>query len=475
MVLPSFFLIAKWGYGGAWDAAFRYFIYSQFGAALILSGIALTYAETGTLNMYEIPSLLENIDPGLWQFIVASLILGFGVKMALWPVQAWLPPAHADAPTPISVLLSGIMIKCGVYGIFRVHQLFFSHSIPIFSFMLGSIAILTMLYGGLMALIETDLKKLFAYSSISHMGYIFFGLSFALDHGPGLSAALLHIVNHALSKGLLFMCAGVFLHSFGTRDIRNLRIGIRRPITFAGCIIGALGLIGLPPSLGFWSKDMLLATALETHILPFIIAMVGTSALAVAYSLRWLFILFLGKDPGCNEDHLAHNGHKIPLIMEFPMLLLVIASSTSMFYVESLGGFLGIEHIEIEFIPISMSIMGLLIGGLPIYVAHRRGILLKGVFQENSFGRAFLKVLEVFSLEKAYYRLFAHSLLTLSNGLFERLETGIIDKFNYVIAGLVRSISEQIRRIQTGILSFNFLAMMVAISIILIYILVTFL
>lgn len=474
MVLPSFFLIAKWGYGGAWDAALRYFIYSQFGAALILSGIALTYASTGTLNMYELPSLLENIEPGLWQFIVVSLILGFGIKMALWPVQAWLPPAHADAPTPISVLLSGIMIKCGVYGILRVHQLFFRHAIPIFSITLGFIAIVTMLYGGLMALIETDLKKLFAYSSISHMGYIFFGLSFALDHGPGLSAALLHIINHALSKGLLFMCAGVFLHSFGTRDIRNLRIGIKRPVTFVGCIIGALGLVGLPPTLGFWSKDMLLAAALETHILPFIIAMVATSALAVAYSLRWIFILFLGRNLGCDKDHGTHPEHKTPLTMEIPILILVVAASASIFYLGSLGSFLEIEHIEIEFIPLSMSIIGLLIGGLPIYLAHRKGILLKGVFQENSFGKAFLKVLEFASLEKIYYGIFARFLLTLSHGLFERIETGIIDRFNYAIAGLVRSISEQIRRIQTGILSFNFLVVLVAISIILLYILMTF-
>ena len=469
MVIPSFFLIAQWGYGKAWDAAFRYFLFSQVGAVFLLAGIAMTYASTGTLNLFEVAHFKERVEPGIWQLISATLIFGFAVKMALWPVQGWLPPAHADAPTPISVLLSGIMIKMGAYGVIRVVQIFL-HEVTALAFtILVILSLVTMVYGGIMALIETDLKRLFAYSSISHMGYIFFGLAYAIEPGLGFSAAVLHIVNHAFSKALLFMCAGTLIHVLETRDIRSMGGLYRKmPITFSVSLVGVLGIIGLPPTLGFWSKDMLLATALETHSVPLIIAMVGVSILAVAYSVRWLYLVFLGS----GREHGSHADiREAPLTMTAPILVLALTALSSLLYVEPLGHFIGIEHVEVEVVPLTISVTALLIGAVPTYWVYRRGVVSPSKVRESGGVKVLYGLLQAFSLERVYHVVFIQLPLTLSNRLFISLETGIIDRLNYVIARFMLSTGAVIRKLQTGVLSYNMLAILIAFSALLVFLL----
>jgi len=214
-----------------------------------------------------------------------------GIKAAIVPLHSWLPDAHPAAPTPISAMLSGVVIKTGVYGFFRILFTLYPPS-PVFSFVdwrlpLALIAVATMTVGNLMALVQTDIKRLLAYSSIAQIGYIMFGISIP---PPGTALALagsaLHVLNHALMKGLLFLAAGAFIHEVGTRDLRQLAgVGRRMPAAGLSFAIGALAIAGLPPLNGFWSEFCIVIAGVMARgwYLLFSIIMIANIVLSVVY------------------------------------------------------------------------------------------------------------------------------------------------------------------------------------------------
>jgi len=244
MLIPSYFLIASWGVSKKrLTIGFKYFIFTHIGALFMLMGILSIYAFTGT---FDLPQASAEIPPTSILTVFALLLIGFSVKMAIFPVHTWLPDAHAEAPTPISAMLSGVMIKCGAYAFARILLSGFDQTMTETSNVLAILGVVTMIYGGLMALAQTDIKRLLAYSSISQMGYIFFGLG--VYSTMGATGALFHVVNHAVCKSLLFMCAGAIIHQTGTRNIRRLGgLADKMPITCAASLIGALSLAGTPP------------------------------------------------------------------------------------------------------------------------------------------------------------------------------------------------------------------------------------
>ena len=321
MLIPSYFLIAFWGTAKrASTIGFKYFIFTHVGAVCMLLGILSIYAFTGTFDLVTLPEQFGMIPPNMIMLIFALLLIGFCVKMAIFPLHTWLPDAHAEAPAPISAMLSGAMIKCGAYAMVRIFLSMFSSTMFQTSDYLAIIGIVTIIYGGLMALAQTDIKRLLAYSSISQMGYIFFGIGVSSE--LGVTGGLFHIVNHAICKGLLFMCAGVILHQTGTRDIRKLGgLAGKMPITTVSCLIGALSLAGTPPLSGFWSEWMIFGGGVAAGKFLFTLIAIISSVITVGYYLWFVWRVFFGATPENLEN--VKEGSWLLLI---PIVALTVAT-----------------------------------------------------------------------------------------------------------------------------------------------------
>jgi len=297
MLIPSYFLIVYWGTSeNRLASGFKYFIITHIGALCMLLGFLLINSYTETFDLIEISIMSNTIPSSMMVNIFVLLLIGFFVKMAVFPVHIWLPDAHTDAPTPISAMLSGVMVKCGAYGIARILFSSFPQILVQFSNYLMILAIVTIVYGGLMALAQTDIKRLLAYSSISQMGYIVFGFGTATTQG--MMGGLLHVVNHAICKALLFMCAGLIMHQTGTRDIRKMGGLIERmPVTGIACLLGAFGLIGVPPLNGFWSELMILRGGFSSgKVLNTVICSFST-VITAGYYLWFVWRIFFGAIP----------------------------------------------------------------------------------------------------------------------------------------------------------------------------------
>lgn len=282
------YALVGYGVGGVeLEASFKYLILGVLASILILFGIGIIYSVTGSVNMADVARFLIN-NPGNRAILMATgvFFLGFGLKAGLVPFHAWLPDAHPSAPAPISAMLSGVLIKVlGIYAILRV----FYHVIgitPLISNIFIVIGGLSMVVGAFMGFGQDDVKRLFAYSSISQMGYVMVGIG--LGTPLGIIGALFHLLNHAGFKSLLFLSSGAIEGETGTRSLSNLG-GLRKtmPVTSGTSVIGALSISGVPPFNGFWSKLIILLAALYAR--NWIVAglVVFTAFLTLSYYLRF--------------------------------------------------------------------------------------------------------------------------------------------------------------------------------------------
>jgi formate hydrogenlyase subunit 3/multisubunit Na+/H+ antiporter MnhD subunit len=253
------------------------------GAFLLLS-MSLIYGMTGTLNFAAIASNIRGEATTPWLFIIFStLIIGFGVKSAIVPLHTWLPDGHPEAPSPISALLSGIVIETGLYALTRV--LFILFEPGFFKTSIAILSVLTMTLANVMALRQTDIKRLLAFSSIAQIGYMLVGL--AAGTAYGVMGLFLHIFNHSLMKGMAFLSAGSIVHEAKTRDIPSLSgVGKMMPITSLSLVISLLGLGGVPGTNGFMSKYVLFASAFGSGLTWLGIMGVLNSAFSMAYYIR---------------------------------------------------------------------------------------------------------------------------------------------------------------------------------------------
>jgi NADH-quinone oxidoreductase subunit M len=294
MIIPPYFLIAYWGHGKASRIALKFFIYMHASALLILFSIFSLYLQTHTFEILEIIKMQIPLEFAKW--VALLLLLGIGIKMAIVPLHGWLPDAHSEAPAPISAILSGLMIKVGAYAIARFVLPLFGIFLPFYSFWLLLIALITMFYGALMAFAQVDIKRLFAYSSISQIGYIFFALF--LFNPIAYAGSILHIINHALVKALLFFISGILVFSTGQRNMKKLG-GLLKliPTTTFAALVGALALSGVPLFNIFVSEWLIFqggimqAKVLETGIA------IGVSLMTTGYSLWMIKRVFFGKLP----------------------------------------------------------------------------------------------------------------------------------------------------------------------------------
>jgi len=301
MLVPAFFLIAIWGAGPRRRIALLFFFWTHVGAVILLLGFLTIGLTVGSFDFVDIKE--SEIPKDLALLAAVAIIVGLGVKLAAFMFHIWLPYAHAAAPTPISALLSPAMIGIGAYGIFRLIIEFLPMQYADLAIWLHIWGVATMIYGGAMALMQDDIKRMFAYSSISQMGYLLFGLG--SSSVLGLSGAEMMYITHGLGKGLLFMSAGVLIVNVGTRSISKLGgLAGKMPITATCAVIGALTIMGVPPTSGFMGEWILFYGALETaleegstlRMVAFGLGLLAT-ALTMSYLLWMLKRVFFGKLP----------------------------------------------------------------------------------------------------------------------------------------------------------------------------------
>lgn len=301
------------------EASFKYAVMGVLGSAFILLGIALLYSYTSALNMADISaSLSVNPNGALVGFVSVLFLAGFGLKAAIVPFHAWLPDAHSCAPTPVSAALSGVLIKSlGVYSLCRVFFNVIGSSTQLL-FVLMALGVLSMAVGAFLAIAQNDIKRMFAYSSISQVGYIIFALGIGTP--LAIAGALFYLFNHAVSKALLFLCAGSIEYATGTRNLDKLGgLNKRMRVTAAASLIGSMSISGIPPLGGFWSKAMIIIAGVQAGHAGFAIIAVLVSILTLAYYLKFQSRVFFIKTEG-----VAPILKEIPLTMKLSMLLLAI-------------------------------------------------------------------------------------------------------------------------------------------------------
>ncbi len=301
MLIPGFFLVALWGDGPRRKIGLMFLFWTHAGAVVLLLGFLMIGLTIGSFDFADIKE--SEIPQDVVMISAIAIAIGLGVKLAVFMFHVWLPYVHGSAPTPISALLSPAMIGIGAYGIFRLIVEFLPSTFAELSIWFHIWGLVTMIYGGAMALMQDDIKRLLAYSSISQMGYLLFGIGSMST--MGLAGAEMMYITHGLGKGILFMMAGIIIVKVGTRSISKLGgLAGKMPITAVCAVIGALTIMGVPPTSGFMGEWILFYGALETAIeegstvraVTFGLGLVAT-ALTMSYMLWMLKRIFFGKTP----------------------------------------------------------------------------------------------------------------------------------------------------------------------------------
>jgi len=303
MLVPSFFLVAFYGYGERKRIALMFFFWTHSGAVVMLLGLlAMGFFAGG----FDYDTVRENASkiPDQWLvLIVFALVIGLGVKLAAFLLHIWLPYAHSEAPTPVSALLSPAMIGIGAYALIRLWLELLVGNYSQYSIYINLWGLATMIYGGAMAMMQDDIKRVLAYSSISQMGYILFGIG--SDSTLGITGATLMYVSHGLGKAILFMMAGAIILQTGTRSMSKLGgLAGRMPYTAVIAMIGALTIMGIPPTSGFMAEWILFNGVLQSgvansdtlRIVAFGLGILAT-VLTAAYILWMYKRIFFGKIP----------------------------------------------------------------------------------------------------------------------------------------------------------------------------------
>jgi multicomponent Na+:H+ antiporter subunit D len=321
VAVSSYALVAVGGGRTAALAAFKYLMAGAVSSALILFCIGVLHALTGSLNMADVALRLAAVESRApVQLALAGMTAAFMVKAGLFPVHVWLPDAHAIAPSPINAVSSALVVKLGIIGLLRIFPLFGAAGAvslaPLYEALawLGAISILA---GAFFALFQQDIKLMLAYSTISNIGYIVLGLGLAGE--LAVTGAGIHVLNHAIIKAALFLAAGAMIHQSGYRTLHDLRgIGRVMPLTTLALLIGALSIVGLPPTAGFLGKWYIALGALEAGRPGFAVAVLGGALLIFIYFARMLNAFYF-RAPS-HEEMLAVR--EAPASMLGPVLLL---------------------------------------------------------------------------------------------------------------------------------------------------------
>ncbi len=255
VLIPMYFLIAMWGGPARGPAATKFILFTLLGSGLMLVGFLLVYAEAGTFDMVRLAQAHgAGISHGAQLAAFVLLAVGFGIKTPMWPLHTWLPDAHTEAPTVGSVLLAGVLLKMGTYGLVRIAVPMVPQGARDVAPYLGALAVIGILYGSLACLAQRDLKRLIAYSSVGHMGFVLLGIATLTP--VGLNGALIGNIAHGLITGLLFFLVGGVKDRYHTSEITDLGGGVlaKAPVLGGLTVFAAIASLGLPGLAGFWGE-----------------------------------------------------------------------------------------------------------------------------------------------------------------------------------------------------------------------------
>jgi proton-translocating NADH-quinone oxidoreductase chain N len=336
MAIPSYVLVAfekdKWE---PIEAAMKYIVMSVFGSLIALLGISIVFMYTGSLDLAVLAQLTAGMDSLKAIGAVGLIIVGFGVKAAIVPLHTWLPDAHSAAPSGISAMLSGVIIEAGLIAMIKALAVLPGIDSGVVLIIFG---IVSMFVGNFIAIVQRDLKRMLAYSSIAQMGYILLGIGLAfayLSSGGdyGFRGGFLHILNHAVMKGGAFLCAGAILHSIGTRDLEEMR-GIGRKLPLVGVAFALFGfaLAGVPPLNGFVSKFFICRAGVDAGgwgIVAMVLLIIN-SLLSLCYYLPAINKILFSRD----ISEKAKEVRKVPVSMAIPIVIMVILTVTLGVYPE---------------------------------------------------------------------------------------------------------------------------------------------
>ncbi|MFC5282430.1 NADH-quinone oxidoreductase subunit L [Pedobacter alpinus] len=482
--LCSYLLIGFWYTNGAYaDAAKKAFIMNRIGDLGFLIGVFIIISTFGSVSFTEIFPQAQGMISGdaTLTLITILLFVGAAGKSAQLPLFTWLPDAMAG-PTPVSALIhAATMVTAGIYMIARSNILF-SLS-PITMSIIAVVGLATAIIAAIIALTQTDIKKVLAYSTVSQLGYMFLGLGVGAYTG-----AFFHVLTHAFFKALLFLGAGSVIHAMSNeQDMRNMG-GLKKklPITFFTMLMGTIAISGLPPFAGFFSKDEILAHVFEHNKILWAIGLFG-ALLTAFYMFRMMFLTFWGSFRGTEEQ--KHHLHESPISMTFPLIVLAILSVV--------GGFIGVPEAlhgghwlahylapvfegstsrlgelslshSTEYILMGISVGGVVVAIIYAYIKYVRGA---HVPVSDSEPRSALAKISYnkFYFDEFYSAIIQKPLDALSGFFFKVIDkSGIDGLVNGLGKGSIEA-SKGLRLLQTGNVGFYIFAMVICIVAVLLY------
>ncbi len=327
MLIPMYFIIGIWGADNRIYAAIKFFIYTMVGSLLMLVAILVIYFYHGGLTGNYTFDILElqqiNFPLGYQTWLFLAFGLSFAIKVPIFPFHTWLPDAHVEAPTGGSVILAGVLLKMGTYGFLRFCLPMFPNAAAQFTPLILILGVIGIIYGALVAMVQPDLKKLVAYSSVSHLGFVMLGI-FALNN-QGIQGGLMQMVNHGLSTGALFLIVGMIYERRHTRLIADFGgLAKQIPIFTAFFMIVTLSSIGLPGLNGFIGEFLILLGAFLSNKLFAILAATGV-ILAAVYML-WMFqrVMFGKLDKEENKRLADLSGREIAVLVPIVVFIVLI-------------------------------------------------------------------------------------------------------------------------------------------------------
>jgi NADH-quinone oxidoreductase subunit M len=291
MLIPMYFLIGIWGHDRKIYAALKFILYTMAGSILMLVAILWLFRITGSMDL---PFILGRLQSGYSSFsswrteclLFSAFFLAFAIKVPLFPFHTWLPDAHTEAPTAGSVILAGVMLKMGTYGMLRFCLPLFPEASRYFAPVIGILAIIGIIYGALVALVQTNLKRLVAYSSVSHLGFVVLGI-FAFDK-ISIEGALYQMLNHGVSTGMLFLVVGMLYERRHTFEIKQFGgLATPMPVLMAFFLFACLSSLALPLLNGFVGEFLILLGTFGTH--PVWVAFATTGSVLSAAYLLWAY------------------------------------------------------------------------------------------------------------------------------------------------------------------------------------------
>ncbi len=480
--LCSYLLIGFWHKVPAYnDAAKKAFIMNRIGDLGLLLGMLLLFTQFGSIQFGALKTATQGLEPNNSVLVAATLLLFVGAigKSAQIPLFTWLPDAMAG-PTPVSALIhAATMVTAGIYMVARSSFLY--ELAPISSSVIAWTGIITSLVAATIGLMQNDIKKVLAYSTVSQLGLMFVGL------GVGAySAGVFHVVTHAFFKALLFLGAGSVIHAMsGEQDIRNMG-GLRKkiPVTYYTFLIGTIAISGIPPFAGFFSKDQILAALVHENKALAVLG-VTVSLLTCFYMFRLLFLVFFGSFRGSTEQE--HHLHESPKTMTVPLMVLAALSI--------IGGFIGIPHglahamgthhwldpylessvkafetgfslqTEVMLIGITLALLAVVIA-----YAYSKYIGKKTVpGTDASIDASAGKILyHKYYIDEIYNACITRPLNAIGSVFYNLFDKAIFDGVVNGTGKLVNITSEKVRRMQTGKTGFYMFALVISIALFLI-------